>query len=172
MTSSREIEFEWDLAKARINLKKHMVWFLTALTIFLNERLERIDNREDYGEMRWIALGRVDGEVYRVIYTWRNENLVRILSAQKASMDEREIYYRETLISRNHRHTRARRGRNEPGCAGGRVAGCGILEIRSSGHAVGKDLGSPAPRQPRGRVVPVARQRTLDAYECRSKGIR
>jgi len=61
MTSSHEIEFEWDEAKARINLKKHMVWFLTASTNFLNERLERIDNREDYGEMRWIALGRVDG---------------------------------------------------------------------------------------------------------------
>jgi uncharacterized protein len=70
---------------------------LTAAAIFSNERLERIDNREDYGEVRWIALGNVDGVVYRVVFTWRGENLVRIVSAQKASQDEREIYYREAF---------------------------------------------------------------------------
>jgi uncharacterized DUF497 family protein len=59
--------------------------------------LERIDDREDYGELRWIALGRVDDEVYRVVFAWRDENLIRIISAQKASRDEREIYYRETF---------------------------------------------------------------------------
>jgi uncharacterized DUF497 family protein len=28
---------------------------------------------------------------------WRGENLIRIISAQKASRDEKEIYYRATL---------------------------------------------------------------------------
>ncbi len=93
----KELEFEWDEAKATINLKKHGVSFLTAAAIFLHERLERIDDREEYGELRWIALGRADGAVYRVVYTWRGENLVRLISAQKASNDEREIYYRETF---------------------------------------------------------------------------
>jgi uncharacterized DUF497 family protein len=55
----KELEFEWNEAKARINLEKHRVSFLTAAAIFLNERLERIDDREEYGELRWIALGRV-----------------------------------------------------------------------------------------------------------------
>ena len=59
--------------------------------------MERIDHREDYGEIRFIALGRVDTDVYRVVFTWRSESLVRIISAQKASRDEREIYYRATL---------------------------------------------------------------------------
>jgi uncharacterized DUF497 family protein len=84
-------------SKARSNLKKHRVSFLTGAAIFSNQRLERIDDREDYGELRWIALGRVDGEVYRVVFTRRGENLIRIISAQKASKDEREIYYRETF---------------------------------------------------------------------------
>lgn len=92
-----ELEFEWDEAKAKLNLEKHRVSFLTAAAIFLNARLERVDDREDYGEVRWIALGRVKTEVYRVVYTWRAENLVRILSAQRASKDEEEIYYRETF---------------------------------------------------------------------------
>ncbi|MGO9326347.1 MAG: BrnT family toxin [Terracidiphilus sp.] len=93
--AEQELEFEWDQAKAKSNLEKHGVSFLAAAAIFQNERLERVDDREDYGEVRWIALGRVDIEVYRVIYTWRAENLVRIVSAQRASKDEEEIYYRE-----------------------------------------------------------------------------
>lgn len=95
--NGNELEFEWDEAKARTNLKKHKVSFLTGAAIFSNQRLERIDDREDDGEQRWVALGRVDGEVYRVVFTRRGENLIRLISAQKASKDEREIYYRETF---------------------------------------------------------------------------
>jgi uncharacterized DUF497 family protein len=92
-----ELEFEWDEAKATGNLEKHGVSFLTAAAIFSNERLERIDDREDYGELRWIALGRAGIEVYRVVFTWRDKNLIRLISAQKAGKDEQEIYYREAL---------------------------------------------------------------------------
>jgi uncharacterized DUF497 family protein len=92
-----ELEFEWDEAKARANLEKHGVSFLTAAASFSNERLERIDDREDYGEVRWIALARVGIEVYRVVFTWRSQYLVRIVSAQRASKDEQEIYYREVF---------------------------------------------------------------------------
>jgi uncharacterized DUF497 family protein len=92
-----ELQFEWDEAKAAANLLKHGVSFLTAVAIFDNEVLERIDDREDYGEVRFIGLGRVELEVYRVVYTWRAENLVRIISAQKAGKHERETYYRATF---------------------------------------------------------------------------
>ena len=92
-----ELEFEWDEKKSQVNLAKHRVSFLTAAEIFANEILERTDDREDYGEIRFIALGRVDADVYRVVFTWRGENLIRIISAQKASRDEREIYHRATL---------------------------------------------------------------------------
>ena len=92
-----DLAFEWDERKARANLRKHLVSFLTAAAVFENEMLERVDDREDYGEVRWIALGRVDAEVYRVVYTWRGEDVIRIISAQKASRDEREIYHRAVL---------------------------------------------------------------------------
>ncbi len=92
-----ELEFEWDEKKARTNLTKHGVSFLTAAEIFTSEIMERIDDREEYGEIRFIALGRVDADVYRVVFTWRSQNLIRIISAQKASRDEREIYLRSTL---------------------------------------------------------------------------
>ena len=93
-----ELEFQWDEEKARANLTKHRVSFLTAAEIFASQIMERIDSREDYGEVRWIALGRVDTEVFRVLYTWRVEDrLIPIISAQKASRDERDIYHRQTL---------------------------------------------------------------------------
>lgn len=86
----RDLEFEWDEAKARFNLGKHGVSFVTAAAIFLNARLERIDDRQDYGEVRWIALGRVKTEVYRVVYARRGQNRIRIITAQRASQDEEE----------------------------------------------------------------------------------
>ncbi len=93
--AEKELEFEWDESKAKGNLEKHGVSFITAAATFRNERLERIDDREDYGEVRWIALGRAGLEVYRVVYTWENENRIRIISAQKANEEDRETYYRE-----------------------------------------------------------------------------
>lgn len=94
---AKELEFEWDEDKAEANLAKHGVSFLTAAEMFDNEILERSDDREDYGEARFIALGRVGMDVYRVTYTWRGDDIVRIISAQKAGRHEREIYYRQTL---------------------------------------------------------------------------
>ncbi len=92
-----ELEFEWREEKPKINLRKHKVSFRTTAAVFANEILERIDDREDYGEIRFIALGRADAQVYRVVFTRLKENLIHIITAQKASRDEREIYYRATL---------------------------------------------------------------------------
>ncbi|MGE0283069.1 MAG: BrnT family toxin [Rhizobiaceae bacterium] len=90
-----DLYFEWDGEKAETNLAKHGVSFLTASEIFANEIVNEIDDREDYGEMRFMALGRVGLDIYRVAYTWRDENLIRIISAWKAAKHEREIYYRK-----------------------------------------------------------------------------
>ena len=89
-----EPRFEWDEDKAAQNLAKHGVSFLTAAAIFANEIVETIDDREDYGEVRFIALGGADMAIYRIVYTWRGEGVIRIISAQKASRHEREIHYR------------------------------------------------------------------------------
>jgi len=94
----KELEFEWDESKARINLEKHGVSFFTAAAIFRSVRIERIDDREDYGEVRWIALGRAGLEVYRVVYTWRGEN--RILSSaprKRIEMSRKPTIARYTL---------------------------------------------------------------------------
>ena len=94
--SGNELEFEWDAAKAAANLGKHGVSFQTAVAALAYEVVWNIDDREDYGEERFVALGRVEFGVYRVVYTWRGDATVRIISARKASRYERERYYRET----------------------------------------------------------------------------
>src|SRR5581483_4206033 len=108
--------------------------------------MERIDDREDYGEIRFIALGRVDTEVYRVVFTWRGENLIRIVSAQKASRDEREIYHRATFPYPDQSHAPPGRGQNQPGCARSRVSRCGLLEKCPRRDSEGQDLRSSSPR--------------------------
>jgi uncharacterized protein len=86
------VEFEWDSAKAALNHRKHGVSFPYATRVFLDpHRQEALDSREEYGEERWIVLGRVDGSVLVVVYTLRGSN-IRLISARKADRKDYEIY--------------------------------------------------------------------------------
>ena len=85
-------EFEWNDEKAERNLRDHGVAFEDALPVFLDPyRLEVEDDREDYGETRYYAIGIVNDVVLAVIYTWR-EARVRIISARKATRAEQRKY--------------------------------------------------------------------------------
>ena len=87
------MEFEWDLAKAASNLRRHRVSFPYATRVFLDpHRQEKLDTREEYGEERWVALGRVDDSVLVVVYTLRGSN-IRLISARKADRNDYEIFY-------------------------------------------------------------------------------
>lgn len=85
--------FEWDTAKAKANLKKHGVGFTAATRVFEEiYRIEWEDTRDDYGEERYITVGKVKTEVLAVVYTVREE-LIRIISARRASNKEKREYY-------------------------------------------------------------------------------
>ncbi|KAB2853802.1 MAG: BrnT family toxin [Sphingopyxis terrae] len=94
------MDFEWDEAKRRANIRKHGVDFFDAAAIFENDIFELADDRDDYGEERWVAIGHVDGTVYRVVYTMRFD-VIRIISAQRANRRDRERYYQEILSRRD-----------------------------------------------------------------------
>lgn len=86
------IGFQWDVAKALANERKHAVSFDEAASIFRGFILSRADGRREYGEPRWIGLGLdSNGVVLNVVYTLRDEE-IRIISAWKASKDERKNY--------------------------------------------------------------------------------
>ena len=85
-------QFEWDERKRLVNIAKHCVDFYDATLVFDNPVLEAIDDSEDYGEERIKAYGMVETVVLRVIYTMRGD-VIRLISAQKASRNDREKYY-------------------------------------------------------------------------------
>lgn len=89
------MKFEWDPAKALANERKHAVSFEEAASVFRSRWISRADTRRDYGETRFVALGRdSNGVVLNVVYTLRGEN-IRIISAWKASKHERKTYEKE-----------------------------------------------------------------------------
>ena len=92
-----QLEFEWDDEKDRRNQLKHGLTFNNGASIFDFPTLERVDDREDYGEVRYVALGVVETMVLKVVYTMRVPNRCRIISVQRANRHEQEFYYRETF---------------------------------------------------------------------------
>lgn len=86
------MDFEWDERKRAANLAKHGVDFVRAARIWDNEGILIVpDRRRDYRERRYQAFGFVDGMLLMAAFTWR-EQRCRIISARRASRDERQAY--------------------------------------------------------------------------------
>jgi uncharacterized DUF497 family protein len=93
------VEFDWDPAKAQANLRKHKVPFLLACEVFKDgSRLERPDASSDYGEERWIVLGRVEQTVLFVVYTQRGQR-IRLISARRANRNEQRTYWTGDILA-------------------------------------------------------------------------
>ena len=89
------MRFAWDPEKSDRNLAHRDFDFAFAAAIFSGPTLERIDTRQDYGEVRRIAIGRTDGILLTVVYTDRaeaGEVVRRIISARVSSRHERQAY--------------------------------------------------------------------------------
>jgi uncharacterized DUF497 family protein len=87
------MNFDWDEDKNKANIGKHGVSFEKAQRIFEGPVVTKIDSRFDYGEIREISLGMVDGIlILAVVHTEQNEDTIRLISARKANKQERKIY--------------------------------------------------------------------------------
>ena len=90
------MEFEWDEAKNRENIRKHGIDFETATGIFLGPTLTRRDGRRDYGEDRYVSVGQVGrGALIVAVHTERGGR-IRLISARPASRGERQAYRERT----------------------------------------------------------------------------
>ena len=86
------LTFEYDERKELTNIRKHEIEFQKAALVFLDPALLIYeDERRDYGEVRNIALGTVEGRLLQVVYTPRQERM-RIISARKANKKEQRLY--------------------------------------------------------------------------------
>jgi uncharacterized DUF497 family protein len=88
------MKFEWDENKRLINLQSRAIDFADVWRIFENETHTIVDDRFDYGEIRYLSLGLLFGEVVAVSHTETDE-VTRIISVRKAEKYEQEKYFRE-----------------------------------------------------------------------------
>ncbi len=92
-----DLRFEWDEAKNRENIRKHGVPFEEAQTVFLDENALRFfDPDHSHDEERFILLGMSFRlRVLIVCHCFRkNESVIRLISARKASKQETGAYWR------------------------------------------------------------------------------
>ena len=75
---------EWDERKNRVNIQKHGLDFADASEIFSMPMLVALDDREDYGEDRWIGVGLLKTYIVVVVYVERDQDTIRIISSKGA----------------------------------------------------------------------------------------
>ena len=90
--------FEWDINKARLNIKKHEISFERAAEIFLDPfAISIFDEENSLQEERWITIGKNSNEVVLVlIHTFSQQENdqynIRIISARRATKREIKQY--------------------------------------------------------------------------------
>jgi hypothetical protein len=96
--------FEWDPAKAAINLRKHAISFGIALRVFADPFALTEQIRVEGDEQRWQTLGTVEGHLLVLVaHTIRDDEedgrpieVIRIISARRAGRKERQRYEQES----------------------------------------------------------------------------
>jgi len=90
------MRFEWNEAKNRRNRIKHKISFETAKMVFEDPYALSLQDRFVDDEERWQTLGNVGGNiVVLVAHTYseaHGEEVIRIISARKATSTERKAY--------------------------------------------------------------------------------
>jgi len=104
------MRFEWDEAKNRRNAAKHGISFGTAQLVFEDPRALSVQDRIVEGEQRWQTLGMIAGVLVALVaHTCREEGgeeVIRIISARKATPKERSAY--------EEAHGKAGQGNSDP----------------------------------------------------------
>ena len=95
------IFFEWDDNKNNINIQKHGVSFLEAVSSFSDDNsLIKPDPEHSDIEERFLQLGLSNkGRVLVVVFCYRNdEDHIRIISARKATKNEEITYFTRRVL--------------------------------------------------------------------------
>jgi uncharacterized DUF497 family protein len=87
------MQFEWDNAKHLRNIELRGLGFDDGALIFAGPVVEWVDDRRDYGEVRFRAVGMAAGNLLHVVYTEREE-VRRIISVRVANRKDRAAWLR------------------------------------------------------------------------------
>ena len=88
------VNFEWDPAKANANRRRHGISFEEATELFTSgvNYLEIFDDEHSQDEDRFIAVGPIPIGVILVVYAEPAEDVVRIISARRATKAETRLF--------------------------------------------------------------------------------
>ena len=87
------VRFCWDPAKAKANLLEHGVSFAEAVTVLEDDFALTRDDPGAEGEQRFVTLGLSSlGNLLVVVYTHREPDVIRLISAWKANKGQRVRY--------------------------------------------------------------------------------
>ncbi|WP_017720953.1 BrnT family toxin [Kamptonema formosum] len=86
------MQFEWDKAKREENIIKHRIDFADVPQMFDGPMLSELDKRTDYGEERWLGIGFLRNTVAVIVWTERQYDIIRIISARRANRYERQRF--------------------------------------------------------------------------------
>lgn len=84
-----------DKARNAAHVRKHGIAFERAVRIFEGPTVERIDDRYEYGETRYKATGLIESIEILVVYVDEEDDKQRIVSARKATREERAEFWRQ-----------------------------------------------------------------------------
>jgi uncharacterized DUF497 family protein len=87
------MKITWDSAKAAANESAHRVTFAEAATVLEDEQALTQEDPDAIGEQRFATLDLSgEGKLLVVIYTYRDPDMIRIISAWKANRRQRMRY--------------------------------------------------------------------------------
>ena len=88
------MRFTWDGAKNVRNKRAHGLSFEQASELFTGsaDYLEIFDEAHSHDEDRFIAIGPISRGVIVVVYTERDDDVIRIISARFATTREAKMY--------------------------------------------------------------------------------
>ena len=83
----------YDSKKDKANRRKHGISLSRAEDFDFEEALYSIDDREDYGEIRFRAIGFLDARLYTLVFVDEEESDdIRAISLRKATKHEAKEY--------------------------------------------------------------------------------
>lgn len=87
------MKFDWDESKRAANLSSHRIDFADAVGALLDPHGITREDPDAQGEARFVTLGRgFNGAVLLVVWTERDIETIRIISARRASPGEARNY--------------------------------------------------------------------------------
>ena len=87
------MDIDWDPKKAEANVRAHNVSFSEAATVLTDDYALTREDPDSLGEQRFVALGMsATGALLVVVYTHREPDIYRLISAWKANKPQRKLY--------------------------------------------------------------------------------